>query len=150
MIKDISKTQAIGIPEFVEGGKERGSKIDRVNFSRTIHPEVGLSVVPLVGPLSTGAKLQTDLKIGCTIVELALASSAFPSPALPPLSTGYLPSSSHRFCNDTNIRRVRRAKFRDKSYVRTFRFVAGGVILLAELSCPVSYFTRIGGKKPTG
>jgi len=71
------------IPEFIEREKDRGSKIDRVNFSRTIHPEVGLLVVPLVGPLSTGTKLQTDLKIGCTVMELALAPPAFPPPSRP-------------------------------------------------------------------
>lgn len=60
-----------------------------------------------------------------------------------------LPLSRSLSSNDTNTRRVRRAKFRDKSHVRTFRLAAGGVILLAELSsCPV--LTLMPGKKPTG
>jgi len=146
MIKDISKTQAVGIPEFIERGKERGSKMDRVNFSRTIHPEVGLLVVPLVGPLSTGTKLQTDLKIGCTVMELALASPAFPPPSYPVTS----PLSSLRFRNDTNTRRVRRAKFRDKSYVRTFRFRGRWRYITCWTFLSGSYFTPISRKKPTG
>lgn len=85
--EDTSVLRVTGIPEFLgdEGERERqkererGSEIDRVNSSRTIHSEVpsrpGSLPANLPSSSSVGAKLQTDLKIGRTAVELALLST---------------------------------------------------------------------------
>jgi len=52
--------------------------------------------------------------------------------------------------NDTNTRRVRRAKFRDKSYVRTFRFRSRRRYITCWTFLLGSYSTLVAGKKPTG
>lgn len=111
--------------------KREGSKIDRVNSWRTIHPKVSLSVAPLVGP-------SHRRKVANWPQNRTTTGTCAP----PVLSTSVR--------NDTNTRRVRRAKFRDKSYVRTFRFRSRRRYITCWTFLPGSYFTLDAGKKPTG
>jgi len=126
-----------GIPRARVG--EGGSETDRANSSRTIHSEVGSrrSPRPLPSPplsLSAGAKLRTNLKIGCTATGWNSLA-----PYLYLCRRGILR-------NDTDVG-FDAAKFRDKSRVRTFRFRwPSALYYLLELSSKRERFLRFAAR----